>query len=169
MLMCRSAISMSAEFDSRSWPLLHVRFVGPDSDESVQALLDALFQHLSRSRCAVVVDTSEMVYPQLQDAQRWTRQQGNWLLKHRELVIRNCCGVGFVMVNAVARFILTGILLIAPLPCEHVVVATSLEARAFCEGRLRADQVSLAASNRPSAILRTPMSSSRSSPPKTGS
>jgi hypothetical protein len=158
---------MPVEFEPRSWPLLLVRLAGQDTDESIEALLVGLSHHLSRGRCAVLIDTTEVVYPPLQDSQRWTRQQGNWLRNHRELVARNCCGVGFVMISPTVRFILTGILLIAPLPCEHIVVPTALEARAFCEARLRANQLIAAL---PGASLPAPaILSTRKRPPKVGS
>jgi hypothetical protein len=149
---------MSVEFDSRSWPLLLVRIVGRDTDESVQEMLDGFFHHLSRSRCAVVIDTTDLIYPPLHDAQRWARQEGNWLRQHRNLVERNSCGVGFVITNPAVRFLLSGILLIAPLPCDHVVVSTALEARAFCESRLRLNHAyGSEGLGRPSAMRPTAM------------
>lgn len=151
---------MTVEFDPRSWPLLLVRLVGRDNDDTVQEMLDGFFHHLSRSRCAVILDTSELVYPTLQDAQRWTRQEGNWLRQHRQLVAKNCCAVAFVITNPAVRFILSGVLLIAPLPCDHTVVSTQLEARAFCENQLRSNRVFAdGAIGRPSAMRPTPMSS----------
>jgi hypothetical protein len=161
---------MTVEFDPRSWPLVLVRLVGRDTDETVQEMLDGFYHHLSRSRCAVVLDTTELVYPVLHDAQRWMRQEGHWLRKHHELVARNCCAVGFVITNPAVRFLLSGILLIAPLPCEHTVAATALEARAFCESRLRARTGFGQVSGRPSAMRPTAMTTrARKIPPKTAS
>jgi hypothetical protein len=160
---------MSVEFDSRSWPLLTVRLYGRDDDDAIDELLTGLSRNLRRSRCAVVFDTTEVIYPSLSDAQRWTRQEGEWLRRNQPLVARNCCAVGFVITNPALRFLLSGVLLIAPLPCAHAVVATQLEARAFCTAQLRATGTSLRPpSIAPLQTLAPPAPSERRSakPPK---
>ena len=83
---------MTVEFLTGAWPLLVVRVAGRDDDASILALLDGLERHLARSRCAVVLDTTGIIYPTLGEAQRWTRQEGAWLTAHRDLVERNVCG-----------------------------------------------------------------------------
>ncbi len=142
---------MPATFDRNAWPVLVVRIHGRDDDDAIVAMLEGLERHLSKGRCAVIFDTSETIYPSLAEAQRWTRQEGEWLRRNRRLIAEHCAGVGFVITNPAIRFILSGVLLISSLPCAHAVLSTSEEARAFCERVLREKRSSLIPTARTSA------------------
>jgi hypothetical protein len=125
------------EFVTAAWPLVYVRAHGRDDDASVRRLLDGFAVQIRRGPCAIVLDTREVLYPALQDAQRFMRMEGEWVRDHRTLLERHVRGAAFVITNPAIRFLFSGVLLIASLPCPHTVTASLEDAKAFCHAQLR--------------------------------
>ncbi len=128
---------MPAQFDDNQWPLVVVRMLGADSNADVEAMLAGLARRIARGRCAVVFDTSQMIHPALAQAQENVRLEGQWLRARQSLLRTNLLGVAFIITSPVVRFALSSVLLIAPLPAQHMVTGELLEGRNYCLQLLR--------------------------------
>ena len=128
---------MPAHFEDNHWPLVVVRLVGADGNTDVEVMLTALQRRMFQGRCAVLFDTSATEHQSLAQAQEVVRIEGKWLRANQALIQRNVVGVAFVITNPAVRFVLSSVLLLAPLPTQHVVTGDENEGRSYCHQLLR--------------------------------
>jgi hypothetical protein len=122
------------------FPLLIVEFEGVASDEQFRDYLLGMDRHVERcaacaQRTVVVVDTLRATSP-VSAAQR--RLQAEWLAGNLERVQANMLGMVFVIDNVLVRGVLTAILWLQEMPCEHTVVGTREEAEKWAVAKLAA-------------------------------
>ncbi len=91
-------------------------------------------RHERPGRFAVIIDVSASPPPSLEQR----RLQNRWLVEHHALIADKCFGVAFVFSSAAARFVLSTMLLLRPLPCPYVVCESRQRALEQAESWLRA-------------------------------
>jgi hypothetical protein len=73
-----------------------------------------------------------------------TRQiQADWIIEHKPLIQKLCCGVAFVVGSAIQRGVLTAVHWLSPPPYAYAVYARRAEATKWCIEQLRARRIAL--------------------------
>lgn len=122
------------------FPLLIVEFSGVPSDEQFEDYLQGMDRHIERcvasaKQTVVVVDTLKATSP-VSAAQR--RMQADWMARNFVRSQASMCGMAFVIDNMLVRGVLTAILWLQRIPCEHTVVGTRHEAEQWAVIKLAA-------------------------------
>ncbi len=128
----------SITIDSSRPPLLVIRFEGVVDDVAFDRYLSDIHELGERrsagERYAMIIDGRGGGRPT--PAQR--HRQTEFIKTHSRDLAARCAGAAFVITSAVGRGVLTALLWVQPMPYEHVVVSTMLEAEDWCNKRLAA-------------------------------
>ncbi|HEU4408842.1 MAG TPA: hypothetical protein VFS43_26510 [Polyangiaceae bacterium] len=91
-------------------------------------------RHQRPGRFAMVMDVAKAPPPTPQHR----RVQDRWLAEHHVLIANKCFGVAFIFSSPAARFVLSTMLLLRPLPCPYAVCDSRAQALGRAEAWLRA-------------------------------
>ncbi len=124
---------MGVTFDRSRWPVVTARFDGVMTDVEFDEYLVRYAAAVREGPVAIVLDALASGIPSLGQQQR----QARWMRETRALMQRNCVGVAFVIESATLRFVLSAILLLAPMAVPYTVVSAVAEAEAWCAAQLQ--------------------------------
>ena len=124
---------MPVSFDSRSDPLIWIRFTGSVSEAEFDAYLETTKAYITRGTPTLFVYDALLA-----DAPTATQRQKQaaWLEQHDAAMRRNSKGTAFVIGNPLVRGALTAIFWIRPTPTPYIVTGTRAEAERWARERL---------------------------------
>jgi len=129
----------SINVSSTRFPLLVVDFIGRPNDTQFSCYLNAMDAHIARclaegKHSVVLVDTLNATSP-VSASQR--KMQAEWMEKSFARSKETMRGMVFVIDSMLVRGVLTAILWLQKMPCEHAVFGTRSEAEAWALDQLR--------------------------------
>lgn len=123
---------------SARFPLLVVEFVGKATDDQFRQYLDNMDAHIARclkegKKSVVLVDTLKATSP-VSPSQR--KLQAEWMARSFQSSQRSMAGMVFVIDSVLVRGVLTAILWLQKMPCEHAVFGSRAEAEDWANSKL---------------------------------
>ncbi|HJL17482.1 MAG TPA: hypothetical protein RMH99_17565 [Sandaracinaceae bacterium LLY-WYZ-13_1] len=121
------------DIDTSRFPVVDVTFHGQVSDEQFADYLERMTEVATRrEKNVVIIDASRAgATPPTQ-----RKMQADWLKKHEATLERHSLGTAFIITSRMIRGILTAILWLSPMPGDHAVVSTYVEAEDWAFERL---------------------------------
>ena len=124
------------QVDDSRFPLVVVRFVGPNTDEEFRSYLQAMDRLLEDSRgfYGLLYDATEARMP----SGRQSRMQTAWMEANEDAIRRSSVGTAFVISSVAIRGVLRAILMMQSMSTPYRVEATVAAAEAWLRDCLSA-------------------------------
>lgn len=114
-------------------PLYIISFSGVPTDAQFDSYLEKLTRITVRPQARALIYDASNSGP---TPASHRKKMADWMKKYDAHVRAGTVGTAFVLPSAITRGVLTAILWVQPMACPHLVVATLVEAKSWCNERL---------------------------------